>query len=380
MFLAGVTVVDWSFGHTGPFAARILGDLGATVIRIEDPGAPDPLRAAPPLAGRQSALHAYLNAGKTILRLDPVADAERFVDLLAGATILVESQEGAGRRALIAELRAVLRDLTVVSVSAYGRSGPAADRPWSDLTVQHFAGLAHNQARPVKEPERTPPQPGAEREGPLAAGVAAAAAAVWGLLVAESGETAPHADLAVSEFYANVLFESLGEHGAGERSFDRRRKEFKGTEVAGGLIWILPCSDGWVMASPREQHQWDRWIELLGSPDWSRNPALCGDKLQRKRKWGELQALMAEWTRGRSRDEVFARAQAARVACFPVSRPDDILSNPQLGHRAFFDRLEVGGHVLAVPGLPFIATTSAGRRLARGNARTAPPPAGGEGA
>ena len=73
MFLSGVTVVDWSTGYTGPFAARILGDLGATVIRVDDPGVPDPLRTAPPLAGGQSALHAYLNAGKTIVRLDPLA-------------------------------------------------------------------------------------------------------------------------------------------------------------------------------------------------------------------------------------------------------------------------------------------------------------------
>ncbi len=143
---------------------------------------------------------------------------------------------------------------------------------------------------------------------------------------------------------------------------------------AGGLIWILRCADGWVMVSPREQHQWDRWMALQGNPAWASDPALCGDRLARKRNWAVLQQLMSEWTVRHPKQQVFEQAQAARVACFPVSTPADILGNAQLAHRQFFNRLHLAsGTTLAVPGLPFALRDGAGEELPRGRDVVAPP-------
>jgi benzylsuccinate CoA-transferase BbsF subunit len=376
MFLKGVHVIDWSENLTGPFAARVLGDLGAEVLKVEQLGQGDPLRSvallnSSPATGLANAVFGYVNQGKGCvgLDLDCEKDFQDFHRLLSETDILIESQPTERLKALgltIDQLRSRYPKLVVVSVSNFGLVGPASSRIATDFTLQHDSGLAYHQARPVEHPLNQPPIATADREGPLAAGLAAANSAIWALLVAKKGEPAPHVDFSKQDFYAHLLFEALAEWTQGERLFDRERKDFKGTEVAGGLIWILPCNDGWVMTSPREQHQWDRWMVLLGSPDWAQDEALCGNASARRRTWNHLQDLMSEWTRDKARQTVFALAQSASVPCFPVNRAGDIFENAQLIHRRFFDTLKLpSGQKILMPGLPILVTTSSGSVLKR---------------
>jgi crotonobetainyl-CoA:carnitine CoA-transferase CaiB-like acyl-CoA transferase len=128
------------------------------------------------------------------------------------------------------------------------------------------------------------------------------------------------------------------------------------------------------MVSPREQHQWDRWIALLGHPAWSKDVALCGTRVERRRNFFELQTLMTEWSRTMPPEEVSRLAQGVSVACFPVSTPAELLDNAQLRHRQLFDRLvSTHGAAASVPGLPFrVETTGRGAlpraRVVRGPA------------
>jgi crotonobetainyl-CoA:carnitine CoA-transferase CaiB-like acyl-CoA transferase len=225
----------------------------------------------------------------------------------------------------------------------------------------------------VHAPDEQRPVACADREVALATGVAAANAALWGLLDAELNGAGRMIECAQVDVIAHLLIEPIADYGRGERIFSRVREELQGTEVAGGLIWLLPCRDGFVMISPREQHQWDRWVELLGNPEWSRDVSLCGAREARNLNWLVLQDEMSIWTRRHSRADVFELAQAARVACFPVSGARDLLDNEQLRARAFFDRWNDGSsEALSLPGLPFALRTSTGATLAR--AREVHPP------
>jgi benzylsuccinate CoA-transferase BbsE subunit len=235
-------------------------------------------------------------------------------------------------------------------------------------------------ARPVDDPQARGPLAGADHEGPLAVGVVGALAAVWALLAAQAGSPAPHVDLASYDFYAHIAFEDLALWSAGERTFTRTRVKREGTEAAGGLTWILPCAGGgWVMVSPREQHQWDRWVALLGHPEWSKDAAFCGTRVERRRNWFELQGAMAAWSRELPAEEVARRAQDVAVACFPVSTPGELLRNAQLLHRGLFDRLvSPHGAEARVPGMPFHIRTTSGGALPRGAVRRGPALAGAE--
>ena len=86
-----------------------------------------------------------------------------------------------------------------------------------------------------------------------------------------------------------------------------------------------------------------------------------------------LQDQMSTWTREHTRADVFERAQAARVACFPVSGARDLLENAQLNARRFFDGWQgAGSETLRMPGLPFGLRTSSGAELPRGRDVTSP--------
>lgn len=377
MYLHGTNVVEWAEGFTAPFAARILADLGATVVKVEPAGVGDYVRHMPPFGGSKDsgALFSYLNAGKRSVALTP-ADSAKLRTLIADADVLIIGQPDSVLAAWGIDRSDLQRDnpaLVILSLLPFGLSGPAVGTPNSELTLQHHAGIAHHQARPVADPNTMPPVSGADHDAVLAAGISAAGAALWGLLIADRAAKGPVIDMSVHDFFSHLLFESLAEYREGEREFDRERKKIKGTEVAGGLIWILPCSDGWVMTSPREAHQWERWIELIGSPAWSKDAELCGDRAARKKNWGVIQSGMAEWTRTRTRAEVFEAARAAVVPCFPVSEPNDLLANAQLAHRRFFNTLRLpSGRTAPVPGLPFIARTSNGEQSARAVEISAP--------
>jgi benzylsuccinate CoA-transferase BbsE subunit len=383
--LRGTTVVELAEGLSAAYCGRILSELGAEVIKVERPGAGDPLRhegpfgPGAPYAG-DSALFAYVNAGKRSLTLDPRAPTGS--DLLRRLTdrsqVFVGSRWDSSARRDAEALRAANPRLVLLAVTPHGLTGAERERATSDLVIQHFAGWAYHQATMVSDPARTPPVGGADREGALAAGVAAAMAALWGLLMVQAGHAGPDIDVAVADFYAHLLVEPVGEWSRGERRFRRlRKKDAGGAEVAGGLVWILPCADGFVMISPREEHQWQRWVQVLGHPPWTTGARLCGDRETRRANGFRLQALMGEWSIALSRSEVFERAQAARVACFPISTPADLLTNAQLRHRGFFHRLPgSGGAATPLAGLPFQARTADGGELPRG--QVVRPPALGE--
>lgn len=379
--LDGIRIVEWTGTLPAAFCARILCDLGAEVLKLEPPGAGDPLRRCGPFIpdtayGEDGALFAYANHGKRGVTLDSARPSglALFKRLLKQADVLIESHPAAllEELGLNADMLADINPaLVVLSVTPLGRH--AAPLATTDLTLTHHAGYAFHQARPVESPEAQPPVAGADREVALATGVAAANAALCGILEAQQTGVGQHIDCAQADVIAHLLIEPVADYGRGEREFSRLRENLRGTEVAGGLIWLLPCTDGFVMVSPREQHQWERWVELIGNPEWTRNVALCGDREKRNANWGILQDEMSLWTRQRTREEVFSRAQSARVACFPVSGPRDLLENQQLHARAFFDHFQTAaGSTLAMPGLPFELRTSAGAALPRARGVRAP--------
>ncbi len=283
MLLAGTRVLEWAEGLAAPYATRILADLGAEVLKIEMPGEGDPLRREEPSLPARSlgrgALFAALNHGKRSLSFDPTrpGGARLFRQLAARSQILLASRPPAllsQKGFPLGALEAANPALVILELSLFGNSGAFKDYAGSDLTVLFASGFAYHSARPVGEPENQPPRGGADREVPLAFGLAAAFAALSGLLAAQTSGRGQRIEMAEFDFYAQMLIEPLAEYGEGERGFERRRREFRGTEVAGGLIWVLRCADGWVLVSPREDHQWKRWIEVLGNPPWAADAAV----------------------------------------------------------------------------------------------------------
>ena len=153
--LAGVLVVDLSRHLPGPLVSRILADLGARVIKVEEPKLGDPARHSPPAKDGKSSLATLLLAGHESLALDlkQAAAVEALDDLLTEADVLIESfRPGTLKRLGLdpADLRRRHPRLVLCSVSGYGQDGPHAHRAGHDLTYQALAGsLASTATMPA---------------------------------------------------------------------------------------------------------------------------------------------------------------------------------------------------------------------------------------
>src|SRR5262245_18354268 len=143
--LTGVTVLDLTRLLPGGFATLILADLGAEVLKIEEPGRGDYRRAFPPLGKTQSVLFTTLNRGKRSMTLNLKTPAGRkiLLDLVCRADVLIESfRPGVLARLELhfPTLRAANERLIVCSFSGFGQSSPLAKRAGHDLNYLAFAG------------------------------------------------------------------------------------------------------------------------------------------------------------------------------------------------------------------------------------------------
>src|SRR5215472_4054338 len=158
--LSDVVVVDLSRVLSGPYSTMILGDLGATVIKIEQPGKGDDTRYfGPPYIAGESAYYLGLNRNKYSILLDfsTPQGKERLLNLVRKATVLVENfrpgsleRQGLGYESL----RAINPGLIYCSISGYGQTGPYASRPGYDFVAQAESGLMSVTGEIDGEPQR----------------------------------------------------------------------------------------------------------------------------------------------------------------------------------------------------------------------------------
>lgn len=145
--LAGITVVDFSRVLAGPYCTMLLGDMGAEVIKIEQPGAGDDTRAwGPPYLGTESGYYLAVNRNKRGIALDlkDPRGREIALTLIRGADIVVENfRVGVMERLGLGYeyLRTINPGIIYASISGFGRSGPYADRPGYDLIAEAMSGF-----------------------------------------------------------------------------------------------------------------------------------------------------------------------------------------------------------------------------------------------
>lgn len=256
--LSGVLVVDLSRLLPGPLTARLLADLGARVVKVEEPKLGDPVRMAPPLAGGASALGSLLLAGVESVALDLKKEPARRVlaALLERADVLLESFRP-GTLARLGfppeELERRWPRLVVCSLSGWGQDGPRAARAGHDLTYQALAGTLAPTAR-------VPGVPLADLLGAWSAALSVTAALVR--RGADGAGTRVDASLYDAALHANLT--NWAEETGGARSVRQKL----------ALSGALPCYNlyatadgGYVALACLEPHFWERFCAAAERPD-----------------------------------------------------------------------------------------------------------------
>ncbi|MCC7016742.1 MAG: CoA transferase [Rhodospirillales bacterium] len=297
-WLAGVRVIDLGQYLPGPGAAQILADLGADVLKVEQPSG-DPLRALDPVTGRSvegiSPYYAAVNAGKRVLRLDLKSDAGKraFERLAHQADALIESfRPGAlAKLGLGAErLRALNPRLVHVALSGYGQTGPLAQQAGHDLNYLAFAG-ALAASGPFASPAIAFP-PVADH----ASAMHAALCALGGLQGRARTGRGTFVDVSLAE--SVLAWQSWGLTAAGFGAAPSREAAM----LNGGAAYyrVYRTRDGkFISLGAIEKPFWRNFCEAAGRPEWIPRHA---DPLPQTGLIAEVAALVAaasraEWDR-----------------------------------------------------------------------------------
>ena len=157
--LEGIVVLDWTHALAGPFCGCILADLGADVLKIENPHHPDEGRGGPPVVGGESAQFIMVNRNKRSVAIDLKAERGRavFHDLVQRADVLIQNFRPGTTARLGCDyetLQAINPRLIYCSISCFGQTGPYRDRAGVDLITQGMSGLISITGYPDGDPAK----------------------------------------------------------------------------------------------------------------------------------------------------------------------------------------------------------------------------------
>ncbi|MFN2538501.1 MAG: CaiB/BaiF CoA transferase family protein [Mycobacteriales bacterium] len=360
--LAGVRVLDLCDGKA-ELTSRLLGDLGADVIRIEPPQG-SRARAMEPLVDGISLYDATRNTNKRSVSLDLSRDADRdhFWRLVDSSDIVVEDSlpgllEAAGVGP--AAMRARRPALVVVSVTDFGQTGPYRDWQATEHTHLAMAGVLARSGIPGSPPLLPP--------GRLAT-VTAATSAAWSALIAywnslETGQ-GDYVDVSIYEATAQSLDPGYGIGGsatAGRTFSDAPR----GRPDARHLYPLFPCADGHVRLCVLSPRQWQGLFHWLGEPAELSDPALAN---MRKRQAAHelIFPIVAKHFADKTRAQLVAEGSSFGVPAGALHTPSEVLAADQFAVRQAFCEIEVPPGVPAklVNGLLELDGRRAGVRLA----------------
>ena len=363
--LPGVRVLDIGQGISAPYCAKIMAHMGAAVIKVEPPEG-DAARRMGPFPGdkphpEKSGLFLALNANKYGITLDLASPggADAFRKLAASADIVVENPppgsleaHGLGHESL----KSINPGLIFTSITPFGNRGPYKDYKATDLVLYHMSGHAHGLLGAVEDPDSEPPIRAGGHQAELVGGMAAATATLMALYRKRMTGKGCRIDISSFEAMVNQLISGLTNCAYGRPAPPRDLS--KAAEAAmGGAVsaigGILPCTDGYVAISPREDAQWERWLGVMGNPTWAGDDRYSTRDARQKNS-PSLWKLLSEWSSNYSKHQIARLGQEQRVPCFPVNTVLDLLDDEHLAQRGFFVEMEhPAAGVLKYPGAAY---------------------------
>jgi len=332
--LDGVTVLDFTWVVAGPLATRLLADHGARVIKVERRDALD-------FGTRRGGFTGNLNRGKESVVLamnhpEGLAVARR---LVARADVVIDnfSARVMSNWALdYAGLAAIRPDIIAISMSGFGLTGPQRDYVSYGPTLQALAGFT---AAMRVAGEREEPAGWGYSYADVAAGHAAALAVLAALQHRARTGCGQHVDLAQLENTCALVGPSLLDAAANGRGVAAPGN--RSQERAAAPYGVYPCrgEDRWCAISVLDDTQWISFSNVLGDPEWTRDPTLA-TAAGRIASASIVDHQITRWTRERDAADVMELLQAAGVPAGVVADAVDLCThNRQLAARGYWTRV-----------------------------------------
>lgn len=339
--LEGVTVVDLTSHIAGPYATKLLADLGARVIKVERPGG-DGSRALGPFLGdepgpERSATYQFLNTNKEsmVLDLKRPEGHEVLARLVEKADLVVESYPPAVAQRLGVDYEALqtIGDVPVLSVTNFGQTGPYRDYQLSDTVLFAMGGEMWSLGLAGQEPLKT-----GGTSTLLQCGAMAGIAALGGIHAWELHGVGQHIDVPLFE----VQIQSIDRRSSAILAyrFSGRVLEAPITPHAAPAGGIYPCADGYVEVTATFGNYWNRFREMIGAeefsdPHWDEQSFAASPDGR-----AAADAIVYPWMLSHTRDEIWREARRARAMVAPLFTGKDLFEDPVLRERGFWAEIE----------------------------------------
>jgi CoA:oxalate CoA-transferase len=326
----GVRVLDLSRMLAGPYGSMLLADMGAEVIKVEEPDGGDPMRVMGPpfLAGGESAYFLSINRNKKSVALDLTRPGGRdvFLELAAHADVVWENfRPGVMERLGLshAVLSAANPRLVLCSISAYGQDGPYRDWPAFDLALQAMGGGMSITGEEGRRPVRM-----GLPMGDLAGGMFGAFAVAGALFRRTRTGQGAHVDLSLLDCQVSLLTYLAQYFWA-----DGRVPGPMGSGHTSVVPYqALATRDGHLIVAIFAEKFWAGFCRAVEHPEWQADPRFATNR-DRVANRGALMALVEDAFTVRATDDWLARLHAAGVPAAPILGVDRVLSDPQVNHR-----------------------------------------------
>ncbi len=355
--LTGLRVIDLTSVLLGPYAAQILGDMGADVIKVEGPEGDTTRDLGPRRSPGMAAIYLNANRNKRALCIDlKSADGHAaLMRLVKTADIFLHNMRPSAIKRLSLtydDLRATNPNLIYCGAYGFNQDGPYADKPAYDDMIQGVSGLAASQSQLMGRPGYMPT---------VIADKATALTAVYAITMAlyHRERTGEGQEVNVPMFETMVQFHML-EHLYGgnfepplgpvgyPRALSPNRHPYKTKD---GMIGVLPYVD----------KQWRAFFELAGRPELMDDPRFCNIAARLDNIDAAYQVL-SEIIETRTSAEWLRDLDAASIPAVPINTPGDLLEDEHLKATGFWQTMEHPSEgSLNYPGIPTSFSASPGR-------------------
>ncbi len=334
--LEGVRVLDLTRAMAGPYCTMMLGDLGADVIKVEQPGRGDDSRAwGPPFVGKpygpypgESAYFISTNRNKRSITINLkswegreivrrlAAESDAFVENFRPG-VLDKMELG------YADLRIVNPGLVYCSISGYGRTGPYAERPGYDFVIQAEGGFMG-----ITGPEDGPPYRAGMPIIDITAGMFSATAILAALRARDSTGEGQLIDLSLLETQVALLTNVASNYlvgGVGHRRLGNAHPNIAPYEA-------FPARDRWFALAAGNERQWAILCEVIGQPSLKDDPRFVNNNARVANRPALREVLDAAF-QAHDADNWLAEFRRAGLPCGPISSIPEVFAHPQAAAR-----------------------------------------------
>src|SRR3984957_19004475 len=352
----GLRVLDFSTTIAGPHCTRMLADMGAEVIKIEQAEG-ETMRNRPPVRDGFSSLFGQLNAGKKslVLNLKSPKAIEAIRRLVPAADIIVENfRPGVMRRLKLdyASLHELNPKLIYCSISGYGQTGPSAELPAYAPVIHAASG--YDMAHLTYQPGRHRPDYCGVYHADVLTGVYAFGAISAALYQRCGSQRGQHIDVSMLESMLSLTLNEL------------QWSQFPVKQTQRPMFGPVETADGYVMLAIASEKTFQGLIAVIGHPEWIADPRFAS-YADRRDNWGNLMDGVETWARTLATEKCLAGLNSAGVPSSAYRTVAEALSDPQIAHRGALAEVRDGGGTFKVLNLPFRMSGSnvaAGKRTA----------------